>query len=200
MEQYLLSQIHAKINPYFTARKGLVSALSLDKKMYIKERCTTEEFVRMFPEAKRFEEPPAESVPLRKKNKFAATKKFFEQTFNDLRVLDSVFGSDWDVAFNGTAVGFVLAPISFRLLSTKINSHKTALCEDLEGSFLVQSSSVTSFTSISVTLFRSSISRWGPWDENSQKFKESAWEETIAKLQRENPQICKNRLRHNKVK
>src|SRR3990167_3005109 len=79
MEQYLLSQIHAKINPYFTARKGLISALSLDKKMYIKERCTTEEFVRMFPEAKRFEETPAESLPLRKKNKFAATKNFCEQ-------------------------------------------------------------------------------------------------------------------------
>ena len=200
MEHFILAQIHSKINPYHSDRRGAtVSACTVDKKMYISGMCSAEEFLRMFPDAQAVMKKDKKVVPLRKRNRFKTTTKIYQRVFKDVRELDAVFGQEWDVIFNGTAVGCVLPPISFRLLSTTINSHQTALSKELEQSFLVKSSKLSTFTTSSITLLRSSFSRWGPRNAGNE-FTESEWQKAVEELQRSNVSVVSSRMKHKKVK
>lgn len=152
--------------------------------MYISENCSVADFIRLFPLAKQHSEPKQKKkIPLRKRNRFKTTRKLFSCAVSDLRELDAIFGTDWDYIFNGTSVGFVLPPMTFRLNLTTINSFKTALSKDLEKSFLVESSDKSTFTTISITLFRSTLSRWGGYIPSSGEYQESDWRNELLDLQ-----------------
>ena len=200
----ILAEIKIKINPYHTDKQqATISAGTMDKKMYIRTRCSTADFLALFPNAKKFplrSEAVHSKLPLRKKNRFKKTNKIFEKSFQSVENLEEIFGSNWYIVFNGTSVGFVLPPITFRLNSTRIFSHATCLSHELEKSFLVEKSTETTYTSLSITMYRGSLSTWGAWNETRACYDESQWEEEMKGLQENNSAICANRLSHKKIK
>ena len=199
----ILAEIKIKINPYHTDKQqAAISAGTMDKKMYIRTRCSTADYLALFPNAKKFplQRDADSKLPLRKRNRFKKTNKIFEKSFQSVAELEEIFGSNWYIVFNGTSVGFVLPPVTFRLNSTRIFSHATCLSHELEKSFLVEKSTESTYTSLSITMYRGSLSRWGTWNDTKECYDKSQWEEEMKGLQKNNPAICTNRLSHKKIK
>src|SRR3990167_715723 len=205
LKGFLLEQIHSKIDPYFTSkqRAQMSSTQSMDKKMYVNDiRCSILEYTSLFPSAVYFEEKKVDEskVPLRMRNKFKQTNKMYQYEVVDIKELETVLGNDWDHIFHGTAVGFVLPPIVFRLNKHTRNSYTTALSHELEKMFLVRQSKITTFTTMSVSFHRASLSLWGPLNDETLDHDECDWKSTKLSLQSNNVKIAKKRLQHHRTK
>ena len=174
IKSYLRTRIRQKLNPYYSCKKGL------QKKIYLSERCTEEEFLSMFPTAKVFSVLPATET------QFQRHRKTHEATFSKITDLDEVLGERWDLVFNGVGVGCALPTISFRLVSTTITSWSMVDDKKIE--------STDEITTINITIFRTSLSRLESYDSDSDKYTESDWHAKVKRLQKSNPKLVKKRL------
>ena len=95
---------------------------------------------------------------------------------------------------NGTAVGFALPRIEFRLLHTEVFAHTTKLARD-KSSFNVEYSRSSSYYQISISYFRGSVTRWGPRDPITKTYKEADWLKQVLYLQKHNVEISGRRVR-----
>lgn len=178
IKSFLLAKIFKKLNPRTSGRKGY------EKKIYISERCSEEEYLSLFPNAKKF-------IFKKGDTQFCTSRKRYEESFKDLKDLESVFGTNWDVVFNGTAVGCVLPGISFRFVSTEITSFKSGLNDEVETA-VVQTHKMST---INITMWRAAFTRIGKYDEKNDKFAEAKWQEKIIKMQRIHLALCKRRAK-----
>ena|SRR3990167_2667232 len=174
---FLRAKIKQKLNPFFVTRQGF------QKKVYLKERCNIEEFLTLFPSARKYGSD-------NDTNKFSKTRKLYQINFENMRELDSILGPDWDVAHNGRSVGCALPKIAFRLVETTINSHQSDLSDELPQ---VHSSELLSFTSVSITIHRSGLSRCGIYLEKEKKYKEADWKAKMSLMQKQNLKLIANR-------
>ena len=183
LKGFLLEQIHSKIDPYFTSKQRgqMSSTQSMDKKMYINDiRCSILEYTSLFPSAVYFEGKKVDEskVPLRMRNKFKQTNKIYQYEVVDIKEFFLIF----------------------RLNKHTKNSYTTALSHELEKMFLVRQSKITTFTTMSVSFHRASLSLWGPFNDETLEHEECDWKSTKQSLQNNNVKIVEKRLQHHRTK
>lgn len=181
---YLLLRIKQKLNPGYGSRRNF------EQVVYVRERCSVQEYLSMFPQAKSFIVKKTKAKQLSRK--FQTHRKLYEAVFTQPQQLNYLFGEDWWFVFNGTTVGAALPTLSFRLNETTINSHQTKLVDTEEADTQIYSK-VDTYTILSATIHRCAVSRWGEYDKKTECHSESNWKEEIALLQRKNVKLSKKR-------
>jgi hypothetical protein len=181
----LFSRIQTRLNPYYTSLTPKEAQnCTMDKKIYMSERCSIGEFCKLFPHAREFDKPTVneKTITPGKKNRFIRSYKRYEAKFTEVSQLNYLFGPNWDRVYHSKSVGFILAPITFRFVITEVFSHQTKLADDLSA-FDVIWGSKTTHCSVNISFFRGAISRWGRYDPTTKITKEANWEEEVAQLQ-----------------
>jgi hypothetical protein len=197
----LLSRITMRLNPkYTTLAPQEASKWTPEKKMYMSERCTVGEFKKLFPTAIYYPKRKLnlKTIPPGSRNKFVRTHKVAEIEFTSVRGLDYLFGPEWDITFNSKLVGFTLAPITIKLVTTEIFSHQTKLADNLSA-FDVEWSLMHHHTSMNICFFRGAATRWGKYNPQTNTTSEANWRSIVDNLQSINIKLVRQRVKHNKI-
>lgn len=90
---YLLLRIKQKLNPGYGSRRNF------EQVVYVRERCSVQEYLSMFPQAKSFIVKKTKAKQLSRK--FQTHRKLYEAVFTQPQQLNYLFGEDWWFVFNG---------------------------------------------------------------------------------------------------
>ena len=91
--QYLREKIRQSLNP-FAKDESMRNGGTMEKKLYLHERCSKSEFELMFPNAQPHGSKPVDlkKLPLCYRNKFKRTHKVYHVKFDQVRQLDYLLG------------------------------------------------------------------------------------------------------------
>ena len=183
LANFLLCKIQQKLNPHFQGGKVA------ERKISFSERCTGEEFAELFPLAV-FTDEKKRKTPI----KFTSSRKISEVQFSNVNQLTYLFGEGWDLVYNKTSVGFCCPILTFRLRECKVISNKASLTDDI-GAEEVENLGTNTYTSISVSFFRSAESRWSTKkNEVTGTYEESDYLRQVRIKQKMSKKLAKRRV------
>ena len=126
--------------------------------------------------------------------KFSRTRRIMQAKFEKIEQLNKLFGPNWDIVHNGTSVGFCCPTITFRLLETTITNFKTPLSDSEKDLNAIEESHSSTFHCISVSFYRSSVSRWSTMkDQATGRYVEALYVKKVREAQKISRKLAKKR-------